>query len=149
MPFREIPYAEDQQLAVDMLRAGYAKAYVAAAAVEHSHEYAPHRRVQRCFDEWRALREVYGFAEPLTPTTLRDRVLAPAKADVRWARAHGAGPAEQAAVAARAAVAPRGAHRRRGARLAPRAPARRRAPAPVARVARDLPAGRSREWLIA
>ena len=104
VPFREIPYAEDQQLAVDMLRAGYAKAYVAAAAVEHSHEYAPHRRVQRCFDEWRALREVYGFEEPLTPTTLRDRVLAPAKADVRWARARGAAPAEQAAVAARAAI---------------------------------------------
>jgi rhamnosyltransferase len=104
VPFREIPYAEDQQLAVDMLGAGYAKAYVAAAAVEHSHEYAPHRRVQRCFDEWRALREVYGFEEPLTPTTLRDRVLAPAKADVRWARAHGAAPAQQAAVAARAAM---------------------------------------------
>lgn len=104
VPFREVPYAEDQQLAVDMLRAGYAKAYVVAAAVEHSHEYAPHRRVQRCFDEWRALREVYGFEEPLTPTTLRDRVLAPVKADVRWARERGAPAAEQAAVAARAAI---------------------------------------------
>jgi len=104
VPFREIPYAEDQQLAVDMLRAGYAKAYVPAAAVEHSHEYAPHRRVQRCFDEWRALREVYGFEEPLTRTTLRDRVLAPAKADVRWARGRGATPAEQVALAARAAA---------------------------------------------
>jgi GT2 family glycosyltransferase len=104
VPFRDIPYAEDQQLAVDMLRAGYAKAFVATAAVEHSHEYAPHRRVQRCFDEWRALREVYGFEEPLTRTTLRDRVLAPAKADVRWARGRGATPAEQVALAARAAA---------------------------------------------
>jgi len=104
VPFRDIPYAEDQQLAVDMLRVGYAKAFVPAAAVEHSHEYAPHRRVQRCFDEWRALREVYGFEEPLTRTTLRDRVLAPAKADVRWARERGATPSEQAALAARAAV---------------------------------------------
>ena len=41
VPFRDVPYAEDQQLAVDMLRAGYAKVFVAGAAVEHSHEYAP------------------------------------------------------------------------------------------------------------
>jgi glycosyltransferase involved in cell wall biosynthesis len=104
VPFRDVPYAEDQQLAVDMLRAGYAKAFVPAAAVEHSHEYVPWRRVQRCFDEWRALREVYGFVEPLTATTLRDRVLAPARADVRWAREHGAAPTGRAALAARAAV---------------------------------------------
>lgn len=104
VPFRDVPYAEDQQLAIDMLRAGYAKAYVPEAAVEHSHEYSPWRRVQRCFDEWRALREVYGFVEPLTLTTPRDRVLAPAKADVLWARAHGASAGEQVGVAARAGV---------------------------------------------
>jgi rhamnosyltransferase len=89
VPFRDVPYAEDQQLAVDMLRAGYAKVYVAEAGVEHSHEYSAVQRVQRCFDEWRALREVYGFVEPLTLTTVRDRVLAPAKSDVLWARARG------------------------------------------------------------
>ena len=33
MPFREIPYAEDRVLAIDMLRAGYAKAFVPEAAV--------------------------------------------------------------------------------------------------------------------
>ncbi|HEX8158884.1 MAG TPA: glycosyltransferase [Solirubrobacteraceae bacterium] len=94
VPFRDVFYAEDQQLAVDMLRAGYAKAFVPGATVEHSHEYSPARRLQRCFDEWRALREVYGWVEPLNVTTLRDRVLAPARADVRWARARGhpAGP---------------------------------------------------------
>jgi rhamnosyltransferase len=107
VPFRDVPYAEDQQLAVDMLRAGYAKVFVAGAAVEHSHEYAAWQRMRRSFDEWRALREVYGFVEPLTITTLRDRVLAPARADVRWARERGmapASPAGQAALAARAAV---------------------------------------------
>ncbi len=101
-PFRDVPYAEDQQLAVDMLRAGYAKVFVPGAAVEHSHEYSTLRRVQRCFDEWRALREVYGFVEPLTATTARDRVLAPARADVRWARTRGASSAELGAVAVRA-----------------------------------------------
>jgi rhamnosyltransferase len=105
VPFRDVPYAEDQQLAVDMLRAGYAKVFVAEAAVEHSHEYPPLRRVQRCFDEWRALREVYGFVEPFTLTTVRDRVLAPAKADVRWARARG--DAEAATLVPRVALAAR------------------------------------------
>jgi len=104
VPFRAIPYAEDQQLAVDMLRAGFAKVYVPGAVVEHSHEYSAWRRVQRCFDEWRALREVYGFVEPLTVTTLRDRVLAPAKADVRWARERGATPVALAALTARATL---------------------------------------------
>ena len=32
-PFREVAYAEDRVLAIDMLRAGYAKAYVPGAAV--------------------------------------------------------------------------------------------------------------------
>ena len=36
-PFREVAYAEDRVLAIDMLRAGYAKAYVPGAAVVHSH----------------------------------------------------------------------------------------------------------------
>ncbi len=39
MPFREVPYAEDRVLAIDMLRAGYAKAFVPGAVVLHSHDY--------------------------------------------------------------------------------------------------------------
>lgn len=104
VPFRDVPYGEDHQLAIDMLRAGYAKVFVPDAAVVHSHEYSAWHRVQRCFDEWRALREIYGWVEPLTATTLRDRVLSPARADVRWARARGATPTAQAALAARAIV---------------------------------------------
>ncbi len=102
VPFRDIPYAEDQQLAIDMLRAGYAKVYLPAAAAEHSHEYSPRRRVQRSFDEARALREVFGWAEALNARLLRDRVLAPARADVRWARTRGAQPAALAPIAAHA-----------------------------------------------
>ena len=106
VPFRDVPYAEDQQLAVDMLRAGYAKAFVPDAAVEHSHEYGAVDRLRRCFDEWRALREIYGFVEPLRLTTVRDAVLAPAKADVRWARARGCAGSPRAAarLAARATL---------------------------------------------
>jgi glycosyltransferase involved in cell wall biosynthesis len=67
VPFREVPYAEDRALAIDMLRAGYAKAYVPAAAVLHSHEYTASKQLRRSFDEWRSLREVYGWREPAAP----------------------------------------------------------------------------------
>jgi glycosyltransferase involved in cell wall biosynthesis len=65
VPFRDVPYAEDQMLAVDTLDAGYAKAFQPAAAVVHSHDYKPLAQFRRAFDEWRALREVYGWVEPL------------------------------------------------------------------------------------
>ena len=80
MPFREVPYAEDRVLAIDMLRAGYAKAFVPEAAVLHSHDYTPLEQLRRCFDEWRGLREVYGWREPASPA-------APARPAARRARA--------------------------------------------------------------
>lgn len=70
VPFREVPYAEDRVLAMDMLRAGYAKAFVPAAAVLHSHDYTTVQHLRRCFDEWRGLREVYGWREPAAPSAL-------------------------------------------------------------------------------
>jgi glycosyltransferase involved in cell wall biosynthesis len=63
-PFREVAYAEDRVLAIDMLRAGYAKAFVPDAGVLHSHDYTALEELRRCFDEWRGLREVYGWCEP-------------------------------------------------------------------------------------
>jgi len=50
-----------------MLGAGYAKAYHPEAAVIHSHEYSPLALFKRCFDEWRALREVHGHVAPAGP----------------------------------------------------------------------------------
>jgi GT2 family glycosyltransferase len=67
VPFREVAYAEDRVLAIDMLRAGYAKAYIPQAAVLHSHRYTAAQELRRCFDEWRGLREVYGWREPVAP----------------------------------------------------------------------------------
>ncbi len=74
VPFREVPYAEDRVLAVDMLRAGYAKAFVPSAAVLHSHKYTAGQELRRCFDEWRGLREVYGWREPMHPAQLARRL---------------------------------------------------------------------------
>jgi rhamnosyltransferase len=74
VPFREVPYAEDRVLAIDMLRAGYAKAYVPDAAVSHSHQYTTSQQLRRSFDEARALREVYGWSEPVSPLQLLRRL---------------------------------------------------------------------------
>jgi GT2 family glycosyltransferase len=74
IPFREVPYAEDRVLAIDMLRAGYAKAFVPQAAVVHSHAYSAGRQLRRSFDEWRGLREVYGWREPASPGYLLRRL---------------------------------------------------------------------------
>jgi rhamnosyltransferase len=65
VPFPEAAYAEDQALAVAMLRAGYAKVFVPAAGVLHSHHYTPTQRLRRDFDDWRGLLEVYGWREPV------------------------------------------------------------------------------------
>jgi rhamnosyltransferase len=67
VPFREVAYAEDRVLAIDMLRAGYGKAFVPQAAVLHSHDYSSSEQLRRAFDEWRGLREVYGWCEPAAP----------------------------------------------------------------------------------
>ena len=98
VPFRAVPYAEDRVLALDMLRAGYAKAFVPAAAVWHSHDYTARQQLRRCFDEWRGLREVYGWREPAGPRSLlgqlrgalgaarRDPALAALSPARRWRR---------------------------------------------------------------
>ena len=88
--FRPVRYAEDQLLALDMLRAGFAKVYRPGAAVIHSHDYPLRERFGRFFDEFRALREVYGHVEeagwPYTPAVIRAGV----SGDRAWLRGRGA-----------------------------------------------------------
>jgi glycosyltransferase involved in cell wall biosynthesis len=119
VPFRDVPYAEDRVLALDMLRAGYAKAYVPDAAVMHSHGYTPLQELRRCFDEWRGLREVYGWREPARPAQLARRV----RGEVASARraAAVAGPAVASPRATLAAVSLRQLVRLAGAVLGSRA----------------------------
>ena len=64
VPFREVPYAEDRALALDMMRAGHVKAFIPEAGVLHSHDYTAAEELRRSFDEWRGLLEVYGWREP-------------------------------------------------------------------------------------
>jgi glycosyltransferase involved in cell wall biosynthesis len=88
VPFRDIAYAEDRALALDMLRAGYAKVYEPAAAVLHSHEYGAGQRFRRAFDEWHGLHEVYGWREPATPGRLLNQL----RGELGPLRRDGAGP---------------------------------------------------------
>jgi glycosyltransferase involved in cell wall biosynthesis len=87
VPFRDVPYAEDRLLAQEMLRAGFAKVYVPDAAVVHSHDYSNWQWLRRSFDEARAVREIYGWAEPLHPRSTALNVWGRVGADLRWARA--------------------------------------------------------------
>lgn len=89
VPFRDVAYAEDQLLAVDMLRAGFAKVYVPDAVVEHSHAYSLSDWLRRSFDEARGLEEVYGWAPPVDPRTLALGVWGRVGGDLRWARRQG------------------------------------------------------------
>jgi rhamnosyltransferase len=96
VPFRRIGYAEDRLLAIDMLRAGYAKAFVPGAAVLHSHDYTPAQSLQRSFDEWRALLEIYGWREPASPGHLARRMRGSLGQARRRLREQGASPAQTA-----------------------------------------------------
>jgi len=70
VPFRDVAYAEDQALALDVMRAGYAKAFLPDAAVTHSHQYTTLQQFRRAFDEWRGLLEVYGWRESSDPRVM-------------------------------------------------------------------------------
>jgi glycosyltransferase involved in cell wall biosynthesis len=89
VPFREVPYAEDQLLGRELIEAGFAKVFHPEARVLHSHDYPPLAFFRRYFDEFRSLREVLGFRQPWglkqTPRDVRGLVAA----DARWLRAQG------------------------------------------------------------
>jgi glycosyltransferase involved in cell wall biosynthesis len=91
VPYREVPYAEDQLLGREMIEAGFAKVFSPEARVLHSHDYPPLTFLRRYFDEFRSLREVLDHVEtahPLyTPLTVRGL----ARGDERWLRERGLG----------------------------------------------------------
>ena len=105
VPFRAVAYAEDHVLAHDMMRAGYAKAYIPDAAVIHSHEYSGWDWLRRSFDESRAVSEVYGFAPSLRLREIGLNLWGLVGADWRWSHACGRhlGPRESVALLAHSA----------------------------------------------
>jgi rhamnosyltransferase len=89
VPFREVAYAEDQQLAREMLAAGYAKVFIPDAAVVHSHDYGSLELFRRLFDESRALREVHGIVAPGNPVRIALVVQHAARDDLSFLRRQG------------------------------------------------------------
>lgn len=61
IPFRDVNYAEDQGLGIDMLDTGYYKAYSPLGSVYHSHNYPLGQYFRRKYDEWVGLRETTGL----------------------------------------------------------------------------------------
>jgi rhamnosyltransferase len=87
--FPDVPYAEDRLLALRMLEADFAKAYVPDAAVVHSHNYASWDLFRRYFDEFRGLRETFGHIEPVYPRRTLGVLRRQVAADRAWCRAAG------------------------------------------------------------
>src|SRR4051794_18132759 len=89
VPYRRVPYAEDQLLGREMIEAGFAKVFHPGARVLHSHDYPPVAFLRRYFDEFRSLREVLDHVEvahPVrTPMTIRGLV----GHDKRWLQRQG------------------------------------------------------------
>jgi glycosyltransferase involved in cell wall biosynthesis len=89
VPYREVPYAEDQLLGRELVEAGFAKVYHPDARVLHSHDYPPGEFFRRYFDEFRSLREVLGHVEPWGPKRSLWAVRGLTGADKRWLRRQG------------------------------------------------------------
>ena len=80
IPFRQVNYAEDQGLGIDMLKAGYYKAYAPLGSVNHSHDYGVGEYFRRKFDEYVGLRETTGYT---ATAGVRELMLGSAKATLR------------------------------------------------------------------
>jgi glycosyltransferase involved in cell wall biosynthesis len=89
IPYRDVPYAEDQLLGRELVEAGWAKVFHPDAVVIHSHDYPPGQFLRRYFDEFRGMREVLGHREPMGPKRTVWAVRGLAGADKRWLREHG------------------------------------------------------------
>lgn len=64
LPYKDVPYAEDQLFGRDVIDAGYMKAYAARGNVLHSNEFKLREYKMRMFDETMGLRKV-GIIVPL------------------------------------------------------------------------------------
>lgn len=102
--FREIAYAEDQAFGRDALAAGWAKAYVPAAAVLHAHDFGTAEFARRYFDEYRGLRETAGHVEPFSVTGAARSTVRSVQGDLAWLRARGGGRGELVRWAPRSAA---------------------------------------------
>jgi O-antigen biosynthesis protein len=89
VPFRPVPYAEDQLLGRELIEAGFAKVFHPRAVVLHSHHFPPGQFLRRYFDEYRGLREVLDHREPAKPRHIVRTVRAFTREDRLWLERQG------------------------------------------------------------
>ena len=89
IPYRTVPYAEDQLLGREMIEAGFAKVFHPDARVLHSHDYPPMQFLRRYFDEFRSLREVLDHVEVAAPYRTAMTIRGLIGHDRRWLRRQG------------------------------------------------------------
>ncbi|MBI4896771.1 MAG: glycosyltransferase family 2 protein [Actinobacteria bacterium] len=89
VPYREVPYAEDQLLGREMIEAGFAKVYHPRMAVVHSHDYPPLKFMKRYFDEYRGLREVLDYTPPFGIRSSLRTIIGLTRSDRRFLRGEG------------------------------------------------------------
>ena len=89
IPYRAVPYAEDQLLGREMIEAGFAKVFHPGARVLHSHDYPPMQFLRRYFDEFRSLREVLDHVEVASPYRTAMTIRGLIGHDRRWLRRQG------------------------------------------------------------
>lgn len=89
IPYREVPYAEDQLIGREMLEAGYAKVFHPNAAVLHSHDYSSWNWLKRRFDDYRGVLEVFGHCSPVRPISAAKSIYGLALGDRAFMRKEG------------------------------------------------------------
>ncbi len=101
VPFRDVPYAEDQAIARDLFAAGWWKAYHPRAAVLHAHDYPWAEFMRRYFDEYRGLRDTIGHVEQIGARSTVRHVRSQVAGDLAWMDEHGVAGRERATWTAR------------------------------------------------
>jgi rhamnosyltransferase len=84
VPYRDVPYAEDQALAEDMQQAGYLKAYAPQGEVWHSNEYTAKEYFKRKVDEYLGLYDSLGLVFPPSKRSLYLGWIRPTLHDYRF-----------------------------------------------------------------
>ncbi|NCU40627.1 glycosyltransferase family 2 protein, partial [Candidatus Saccharibacteria bacterium] len=84
IPFRDIPYSEDQALAEDMQIKGYLKAYTPGGSVWHSNEYTAKQYYHRKFDEYTGLQDSVGLNMKPSKKSLLLGWIVPTMHDVKF-----------------------------------------------------------------
>jgi glycosyltransferase involved in cell wall biosynthesis len=104
IPFREIPYAEDQALGADLLAAGWTKVFNPSAGVIHSHDYGMFEFFKRYFDEYRGMRDSVGQRTQASPAGVADMLRRSVSADRAYLRRTEPSPAKRARWTAQSVV---------------------------------------------